>query len=190
MYELYDILVDGLLIHVVLGAVIMRASHHEPELRRAVRSVVLKVRSCSPPLLVRDTLQIVNTRRASRLPIHAIENDEKDVFSPGLQCSKLKIEEVRLVHVFSVSRQCSAGNTPVQLKQLALLAVHAVLTDITTKVDAFTGILRSESVDRHKPIRMRRPLCVLSWLPSPVTGAGLPRVDRGGLQLLYIVLRG
>ena len=79
---------------------VMRTGAHEAELRCSFCGVVLKMQSVSSTSGIRNGLSFVDRCGSSRLPVHSVEDHEKDVFLSIGKSSHLQVVDVRLIHVF------------------------------------------------------------------------------------------
>ena len=88
-----------------LGPIVVGTGAHEPKLRCSLGRVILKMQPIPPAMTVCDRLGFINGSRPSRLPVHSIEDDEKNVFFSRIQSPLLNLEKVRLIEVFRLGIQ-------------------------------------------------------------------------------------
>src|SRR5204863_1306294 len=125
-----------------------------------------------------------------RLPIHSVEDDEKDVLLSRREGRALNGREIGLVEVVGSGIERVRGNSTKDSLQRLFASIDAARPQVTLDVDSLSRPLRAERVNRNQPAAVTPPLRVFRRISPPVAERRGPIGYRRRLQFSHEIIVG
>ena len=125
--------------------------------------------TCSTPFGVGDLLSGVDGCGLSGLPVHAIEDDQKDVLFAGGGSRHLDVVDIGLIEIVGVVTQGGLGQAAVHPLKFCFATIGTVGTGVAGQINARAGVFRPVGIDWDQAVGMAGPLRVFGRIDSPMT---------------------